>query len=30
MAKRAHELARPDAVERLLEAVLSLAGERCP
>ena len=30
MAQRAHELARPDAVERLLDAVLALAGERCP
>ncbi len=30
MAKRAHALARPDAVERLLDAVLSLAGERRP
>ena len=30
MARRARELARPDAVERLLEAVLSLAGERRP
>lgn len=28
MAQRAHELARPDAVERLLDAVLALAGER--
>ena len=30
MAQRAHELARPDAVERLLDAVLALAGERRP
>jgi UDP-N-acetylglucosamine--N-acetylmuramyl-(pentapeptide) pyrophosphoryl-undecaprenol N-acetylglucosamine transferase len=28
MADRAHRLARPDAVERLLDAVLALAGER--
>jgi UDP-N-acetylglucosamine--N-acetylmuramyl-(pentapeptide) pyrophosphoryl-undecaprenol N-acetylglucosamine transferase len=30
MARRAHALARPDAVERLLDAVLTLAGERRP
>ena len=30
MAGRARELARPDAVERLLDAVLALAGESPP
>ena len=30
MARQARALARPDAVERLLDAVLALAGERRP